>query len=173
MALTSAISLRTSSQIGDDDLSTSAGVGISWGGRLSGLKNSGWKRYFRAVEFQGDIGYSRTLSASSADDFYFDPVIDYSFPYLSYADLSQVPWPLHNLCIFAEFNFDQPLSYPNDRSQMFLTPGVAYLNNYLQVSTGLQIALNGATSSNENIAFIGSVSIFLDALHPVFASRLF
>ena len=93
LALTPAISVRTSSHIGDDDLSTSAGMGISWGGRFSGLKNAGWKRYFRAVEFQGDLGYSRTFGAS-ADDLYFDPVIDYSLPYLSYEGATEVPWPV-------------------------------------------------------------------------------
>jgi hypothetical protein len=172
IALTPAISVPSSSHIGDDDLSTSAGMGISWGGRLSVLKNAGWERYFRAVEFQGDLGYSRTLGASSANDLYFDPVIDYSVPYLSYAGAPQVPWLLRNLCIFAEFNFDQPLSSPNDGNQIFLTPGVAYLSKYLQISAGIQIALNRATSSNENTALIGSVSIFLDALDPVFAATL-
>lgn len=173
IALTPAISVRTSSHIGDDDLSTSAGMGISWGGRLSVLKNAGWERYFRAVEFQGDLGYSRTLGASPANDLYFDPVIDYSLPYLSYAGAPQVPWPLRNLCIFAEFNFDQPLSSPNDGYHIFLTPGVAYLNKYVQISAGIQIAPNPAASSNDKTAIVGSVSIFLDALDPVFARTLF
>jgi len=173
IALTPAISVRTSAHIGDDDLSTSAGMGISWGGRLNVPKNTGWERYFRAVEFQGDLGYSRTLGASSADDLHFDPVIDYSLPYLSYAGAPEVPWPLRNLCIFAEFNFDQPLSSPNDGSHMFLTPGVSYLNYYLQISAGIQIALNPAASSNEKTALIGSASIFLDTVDPVFARTLF
>jgi hypothetical protein len=173
IALTPAISVRTSSHIGDDNLSNSAGIGISWGGRLSFLKDTGWERYFRAVELQGDLGYSRALGASSADALYFDPVIDYSLPYLSYTSAPEVPWPLRNLCIFAEFNFYQPLSSPNDGAHMFLTPGVSYLNNYLQLSAGLQIALNRTTSSSERIALIGSASIFLDALDPVFARTLF
>lgn len=173
MALTPAMSLRTSTRIGGDDLSNSAGVGISWGGRLSGLKNAGWQRYFRAVEFQGDVGYSRNLGASSADDFYFDPVIDYSLPYLSYAGATRVPRPLRNLCAFVEFNFDQPLSSPNDGPQMLLTPGAAYLTRYLQISAGIQIALNRTTSSNKNTDLLCSVTIFLDALNPVFARTLF
>jgi hypothetical protein len=173
IALTPAISVRTSSHIGDDNLSNSAGIGISWGGRLSFLKDTGWERYFRAVELQGDLGYSRALGASSADALYFDPVIDYSLPYPSYTSAPEVPWPLRNLCIFAEFNFYQPLSSANDGAHMFLTPGVSYLNNYLQLSAGLQIALNRTTSSSERIALIGSASIFLDALDPVFARTLF
>jgi hypothetical protein len=173
IALTPTISVRTSSHIGDEDLSTSAGVGMSWGGRLSVLKNARWERYFPAVEFQGDLGYSRTLGASSADTFYLDPVIDYSLPYLSYTGVPAVPWPLRNLCIFAEINFDQPLSSPNDGSRMFLTPGVSYLNKYLQISAGIQIALNGVAASNENTALLGSVTIFLDALEPAFARTLF
>jgi hypothetical protein len=171
IALTPAISVRTSSRIGNDDQSSSAGMGVSWGGRLSFLRNAGWKRYFRAFEFQGDLGYSRELGASSADDFYFDPEIDYSLPYLTYAAAPKVPWPLRNLCIFAEFNFDQPLSSPNG-STMFVTPGVAYLNDYLQITSGIQIALNRAASTSERTALIGSVTISLDSLHPVFARTL-
>jgi hypothetical protein len=173
IAFTPAISVRTSSRIGNDDLSSSAGMGISWGGRLNFLRNAGWKRYFRAIEFQGDLGYSRDLGGSSADDFYFDPEIDYSFPYLTYASAPKVPWPLRNLCIFAEFNFDRPLSSPNDGPRTFVTPGVAYLNDYLQITTGIQIALNRAASTSEKTALIASVTISLDSLYPVFARTLF
>lgn len=173
VAFTPAISVRTSSRIGNDELSSSASIGISWGGRLNFLKYAGWEQYFRALELQGDLGYSRDLGESSADDLYFDPEIDYSLPYLTYAAAPRVPWPLRNLCIFAEFNFDRPLSSANDGSRMFVTPGIAYLNNYLQITTGIQIALNRAASTNQTTALIGSVTISLDSLDSVFARTLF
>lgn len=82
IALTPTVSFPTNSHIGDEDMPANAGIGVSWGGRLSVLKNAGWVRYFRAVEFQGDLGYSRPLGDPPGDDIYFDPMIDYSFPYL-------------------------------------------------------------------------------------------
>jgi hypothetical protein len=149
-------------------MTASAGVGISWGGRLSAFKDAGWERYFRAVEFQGDLGYSRPLGDPPGDDIYFDPVIDYSFPYLYSQGAAEIPWPLRNLCVFADLNFDLPLRSRNSSLTMFLTPGVSYLSHKYQISAGVQIAMNNATSSNEKTAVIGSVLIFLDALDPVF-----
>jgi hypothetical protein len=59
-----------------------AGVALLWGARGGALPESWNLSYFRAIEVHSDLGYSRILKDGSGDEIYFDPVIDYSFPYM-------------------------------------------------------------------------------------------
>jgi hypothetical protein len=91
------VSLPTNTRIAGDDMQPFAGVDFLWGGRLTGLPHTGWAEYLKAIEIQGDLGYSRAVGAAADDEFHFDPVIDYSFPYLAYVDGAKVPWPTCNM----------------------------------------------------------------------------
>ena len=85
---------------------------LSWGGRLGEIAEDGWpRRYMRAIELQGDVGYSHGFGSGGSDEIFFDPVLDYSMPYVGYSTDLRAPWPFRNLCVFTEaFNFDQLLS---------------------------------------------------------------
>jgi hypothetical protein len=168
-AVVPSISFPTNSHIGDETTPPSGGFALSWGGRLSGISAANWSRYLRAIEFQGDLGYTHSLGLPSGDEIYFDPVIDYSFPYLVYAGAAAVPWPLHDLCFFSELNLARSLSGGSSAPSIFLTPGIAYLRAEYQLSIGVQIALNHTASREQQVGIIGSVLLSLDALNPVFA----
>jgi hypothetical protein len=106
-ALAPAVSFPTNTNIAGEEQQTSAGVDFLWGGRLTGLPDSGWTEYLRAVEIQGDLGYSRSVGAAANEEFHFDPVIDYSMPYLAYIDAAKIPWPISNLYLFTELNLER------------------------------------------------------------------
>jgi hypothetical protein len=47
-----------------------------------------------------------------------------------------------------------------------LTPGLAYLGNYCELSVGGQIALNGAAPSGDRVTVIGLIEVFYDNIFP-------
>ena len=163
------VSFPTNTRIAGEDMQPFAGVDFLWGGRLTGLPHTGWAEYLKAVEIQGDLGYSRSVGAAADDEFHFDPVIDYSFPYLAYVDGAKVPWPTCNLYVFTELNLEHTLRGNGEGPLIFLTPGIAYATRTYQLNAGTQIALNHPTSRHERIGVVGSILIFLDELSPVFA----
>jgi hypothetical protein len=140
-----------------------AGLALLFGGRGGALPEA-WKLgYFRALEFHSDLGYSRILSNGSGDEIFFDPVVDYSVPYSRYLTEAQVPWPLGNLCVFAELNFDAVVSGTDHAPPtLYTTPGLAYLTEAYQVSVGVQLPLNHAGAQNQQLAVLGQIQFNLD-----------
>jgi hypothetical protein len=168
------VSLPTNSHIGDQTMDTSTHVFLAWGGRLSELPKHGWRRYLRALEVQGDIDYSHTFSRPQTDDLSFDPVLDYSLPYLSYSGFTGIGGPLRNICIFTEMSFDLLLSGAERHSlAIFVTPGIAYMTPAYQVSVAMQLPLDRNARQAENVAVIAGVVIAIDRIEPAFAWTLF
>jgi hypothetical protein len=162
------LSLPTASRILDEPTEVHAGGLLSWGGRLGSVSQYGWPRYLRAIELQGDLGYSHGFGGGS-DEIFFDPVVDYSMPYLGYSTGIRTPWPMRNLCVFTELNFSQLLSGGGDGSlSMFATPGVAYVSETYQTTVGVQLPLTKAAEKSAQIAVVGSFTIFMDQLSPRF-----
>jgi len=121
--------------------------------------------YWRALEVHSDIGYSRILSAGSGDEFFFDPVIDYSLPYMQYLTRTQPPSAIRNLCVFAELNFDAVVTGSSaGAATLYTTPGISYVSDAYQVSTGVQLPLNHAAEHAQQIALLGEVQWSLDSL---------
>ena len=167
------LSFPTASRIHDEPTQVHAGGFISWGGRLDSASEYGWPRYLRAIELQGDFGYSHGFGGGS-DELFFDPVVDYSMPYLGYSTGIRTPWPIRNLCAFSELNLSQPLSGGGDGSlSMFATPGVAYVGETFQATVGVQLPLTQAAEKSAQLAVVGSFIIFLDQLSPTFGWRPF
>jgi hypothetical protein len=83
--------------------------------RLGRSPNSGLTGYLRALEIQGDIGYSHTFDSKGSGAFFFDPVLDYSMPYLNYATAGAVSVWLRYFCPFIEVNLDHPVGSGEDR----------------------------------------------------------
>lgn len=166
IAVAPQLSFPTASRILDEPTQVHAGGFISWGGRPGRASEYGWPRYLQAIEFQGDLGYSHGFGGGS-DELFFDPVLDYSVPYLDYSTGIRPPWPLSNLCVFTEFNFSQPLSGGGSLS-LFATPGVAYVGETFQATLGVQLPLTSAADHNTRIAVVGAFTIFMDQLSPTF-----
>lgn len=171
LAVAPQLSFPTSSHILDEPMEVHAGGFLSWGARpLSGLAGRGWPRYLRAIEFQGDLGYSHGFEGAGRDEIFFDPVVDYSMPDLGYATGTRTPWPLKNLCVFTELNFNQQLDGNGQRALMlFATPGLAYLTETFQVTLGIQMPLTHRSENQQQMAVLGSLIVSLDKLDPRFA----
>jgi hypothetical protein len=162
------LSFPTASRILDESTEVHAGGFLSWGGRLASVSEYGWPRHLQAIELQGDLGYSHGFGGGS-DEIYFDPVLDYSMPYLDYSTGLRTPWPMKNLCVFTELNFSQLLSGGGDRSlSLFATPGVAYVSDTYQATVGVQLPLTKAAEKSAQMAVVGSFTIFMDQLSPRF-----
>jgi hypothetical protein len=174
VAVAPQLSFPTQSAIAGEPTQSQAGGLLSWGGRFGTRNEIGWTRYLRALEFQGDVGYSHGFGGRGSDEIFFDPVLDYSLPYLGYATGVQTPWPLRNLCVFTEFNFDQLLDGSGDGSlSLFATPGLAYLADTYQITVGVQVPLTHGAEQNTQTAVVGAFLIFLDKLNPTFGRMLF
>lgn len=171
IAIEPQLDFPTSSHIADEPMQVHAGALLSWGGRLgSRIVERGWPRVLRAIEFQGDFGFSHAFGNDHSNEIFFDPVVDYSMPYLAYATDARIPWPLKNLCPFSELNFSQPLDGGGQRGlSLFVTPGVAYLTGTYQLSVGVQVPVTHAAVQSAQVSVLGSVMIYLDQLSPRFS----
>ncbi|HYL58976.1 MAG TPA: hypothetical protein VEU51_08905 [Candidatus Acidoferrales bacterium] len=160
----------TSSHIADEPMQVHAGGFFSWGGRLgSGVVEHGWPSFLRAIELQGDLGFSHAFGSGHSDEVFFDPVVDYSMPYLAYATDTRIPWPLKKLCPFSELNFSQSLDGGDQHGlSLFVTPGVAYLTETYQLTVGVQVPVTHAAVQSSQVSLVGSAMIFLDKLSPRF-----
>ena len=168
LALGPAVSFPTNSHLGAEAMDTDARMVFTWGGRMVELSRAGWQRYLQALEFQGDLEYSHTFGHPAGNKLLFDPVLDYSVPYLNYSVNSDIPWPVDNLCIFAELNVEQIISgSENKLLSVFITPGLAYMTPAYQLTAGVQLPLNHHASRSENVAAIGSVIISIGRIDPL------
>jgi hypothetical protein len=164
------LSFPTQAHIAGERTEVQAGGLLSWGGRLGIKSEQDWARYLGAVEFQGDIGYSHGFGGHGSDEIFFDPVLDYSMPYLGYSTDVRTPWPLKNLCAFTELNFEQLLGGEGDGSlSLFATPGLAYMTDTYQMTIGVQLPLTHGAEKAAQTAVVGSFMIFMDKLNPIFA----
>ncbi len=129
----------------------------------------GFFKYLRPFAIQGDFGYAPALGGATWHEMFADNVIEYSLPYLSnnVKDLG-LPWPIRNLYPFVEFNYDQLITGPSGQTfpQINVTPGIAFMNQYLELSVGTQMAVNQATVPNNHATVIGLVDLFIDDLIP-------
>jgi hypothetical protein len=141
---------------------------------LRKLDGTGWSRYLRAVEFQGDLGYSRLFDGPGSAALFIDPVLDYSMPYLNYENAGLVPRYLQKLCPFIELNVERTIGEEHQGpAALFLTSGLAVMGDTYQVSAGAQIAMNHEASEEKQVALITSLLIFLDEIDSRFAWRPF
>jgi hypothetical protein len=77
-----------------------------------------------------------------------------------------VRWP--NLYLFLQFNYAQSFFTSNltTKPDFRLTPGLAYQNEYCQVSVGAQVALNHAAANGDRLAGLGLIEVFYDNIFP-------
>jgi hypothetical protein len=80
-----------------------------------------------------------------------------------------------DLVPYVQFNYAQSLfaSQLTTLPDFRLTPWIAYLGDYFELSIGAQIALNGAARSGDRLAPIGLVEIFYDNLFPALCRNPF
>jgi len=141
------------------------GPELLWAKGWGDLPNRGVLRYLRPFGFQGDFGYTPALGGATYHAMFADNVIEYSLPYLS-NDVKDIglQWPLRNIYLFTEFNYDQLITGPSRQTfpQIRITLGLAFMNYYVELAIGTQFPLNGATKPDNHAAILGLLDIFID-----------
>ncbi|MGH7988016.1 MAG: hypothetical protein ACREQX_17265, partial [Candidatus Binataceae bacterium] len=153
----------------EDQNHTQIGPELLWAKGFGDIPNWRGIKYLRPFAIQGDVGYAPALGGATYHELFADNVIEYSLPYLS-NDVKDIglTWPFRNLYLFTEFNYDQLLAGPPGQTfpQIQATPGVAFMNNYLELSVATQVPLNSATIPNNHAAVLGLVDLFIDDIIP-------
>jgi hypothetical protein len=148
---------------------TLLGPELLWAKGFGDLPNTGFLKYLRPFAFQGDVGYTPALGGRTWHELFADNVIEYSLPYLSnnVHDIG-LPWPLRNLYPYVEFNYDQLIAGPAGQTfpQVWVTPGLAFMNYYIELSVATQLALNKATVPDTHARVIVLLDLFIDDIFP-------
>jgi hypothetical protein len=148
---------------------TQLGPEFLWAKGWGDLPNRGLLKYLRPFGFQGDFGYVPALGGATWHEMFADNVIEYSLPYLSnnVKDIG-LKWPLRNMYLYTEFNYDQLITGPSGQTfpQILVTPGLAFMGRYFELSVATQFALNHATVPNDHAAILGLFDLFIDDIFP-------
>jgi len=109
------------------------------------------------------------MGGHTSHHMFADAVIEYSLPYLSNSvqDIG-LRWPLRNLFLFNEINYDQLITGPSGQTfpGILATPGIAYVSYHFELAVGTQLALNNASGPGTHAAVLGLLDIFYDSLIP-------
>jgi hypothetical protein len=146
---------------------TSVGPAFLWEKGMGDLPN--WKgvKYLRPFGIQSDFGYLPAVGGHTSHNMVADATIEYSLPYLSnnVKDIG-LKWPLRNLYLFNEINYDQLITGPSGETfpSLLATPGIAYVSYHFELSIGTQFALNQASVSENHAAVLGLLDIFYDSI---------
>lgn len=149
---------------------TRIGPELLWAWGFGEIPNHGIWKYLRPLAIQGDVGYDTKTGGASNDELHADNVIEYSLPYLSDSvkDIG-LKWPLRNLILYAEFNYDQIVTGRSNTTfaDIRVTPGIAYMDRYVELSVATQFALNNATVADDHSAVLALLDLFIDDIWPV------
>jgi hypothetical protein len=82
---------------------------------------------------------------------------------------------LVELVPYVQFDYVQSFmaSRLSTKPDFRLTPGIAYLGDYCELSLGAQAALNGAAHRGDHVAAIGLVEVFYDNIFPALGWKPF
>jgi len=148
---------------------TSLGPVFLWEKGMGDLPNLPVLKYCRPFGIQSDFGYVPALGGHTSHHMFADAVIEYSLPYLSnnVRDIG-LKWPLRNLFLFNEINYDQLITGPSGQifPTLLATPGIAYISYHFELALGTQFALNNASVPGTHAAVLGLLDIFYDSIIP-------
>jgi hypothetical protein len=158
---------------GDTDIEaqshTSLGPVFLWEKGMGDLPNQPVLKYFRPFGIQSDFGYVPALGGHTSHRMFADAVIEYSLAYLSNSvrDIG-LKWPLRNLFLFNEINYDQLITGPSGQTfpTLLATPGIAYISYHFELALGTQFALNSASVRGTHAAVLGLLDIFYESIIP-------
>ena len=157
-----------SRQIADQGY-THLGGEILLGKGLGDLADSGPLKYFRPFALQAETGYAARIQGPANSDVFGNLELEYSLQYLNrFVERVDIERPWIDLVPYVQFNYAQSFiaSRLTTKPDFRLTPGLAYLGDYCEVSAGAQVALNGTAPSGNRAGVIGLVEIFYDNIFP-------
>ena len=127
-------------------------------------------QYLRPFAAQAEVGYAGRVQGPANSDVFANLELEYSVEYLDhFVERLTVGRPLLKLVPYVQFNYAQSFiaSRLTTKPDFRLTPGIAYLGDYCELSVGAQVALNGAAPSGDHVAVLGLVEVFYDNIFPV------
>ena len=67
-----------------------------------------------------------------------------------------LPWPIRNMYLYTEFNYDQLLAGPSGQTfpQIRITPGLAFMNRAIELSVATQFPINNATVPDNHAVMV-------------------
>src|SRR5262249_26311733 len=149
---------------------------LLWEKGMGDLPNREGIKYLRPLGFQADVGYLPALDGHTSHLLFADLVSEYSLMYLSNSvrDIG-LGWPLRNLFLFNEINYDQLIAGAPGQTfpHLVATPGIAYVGYHFELSFGTQLALNQASVADTHAVLIGLLDIFYDSIFPSLNWTLF
>ena len=148
---------------------TSLGPTFLWEKGFGDLPNAPVLKYLRPFGIQTDFGYVPAIGGPTHHHMFADATIEYSLPYLSnnVQDIG-LKWPLRNMFLFNEINYDQLITGPSGETfpALLATPGIAYISYHFEIAIGTQFALNNAARPGTHAAVLGLLDIFYDSFFP-------
>lgn len=165
------LELPTGNRDAGAETHTRIGPELLWAWGLGDIPNRGALKYLRPFAIQGDVGYTHTVKTGGKDndELFADNVIQYSLPYLSdFVRDFGLRWPLRNLILYTEFNYDQIVTGRSGTTfpDLRITPGIAYMDYYVELSVATQFPLNNATVPDNHAAVLGLLDLFIDDIVP-------
>jgi len=148
---------------------THLGGELLLGKGLGDLPNFSSVEYLRPLALQTELGYAARIQGPANSDVFANLELEYSLRYLDhFVEPVNLGRTLIELAPFVEFNYVQSFlaARLTTKPDFRLTPGLAYQNDYCQVSVGAQVALNGAAANGDRVAGLGLVEIFYDNIFP-------
>ncbi len=155
---------------------THLGGEVLLGKGLGDLPDSPSLRFLRPLALQVEAGYAGRIQGPANSDIFGNLEVEYSLEYLDhFVEQIDVRRPLVDLVPYIQFNYAQSFiaSRLTTSPDFSLTPGLAYLGDYCELSVGAQVALNGAAPGGDGIAVLGLVEIFYDNIFPILGWKPF
>jgi hypothetical protein len=143
---------------------------------LGDLPDSPSLKFLRPFALQAEAGYAGRIQGPANSDVFGNLELEYSIQYLDkFVKRLDVGRPLVEIVPYVQFNYAQSFiaSRLTTKPDFRLTPGVAFLGEYYELSVGAQVALNGAAPSGDQVAVIGLVEIFYDNILPALGWKPF
>ena len=75
-------------------------------------------------------------------------------------------WPFRNLIAYTEINLDERLGDIGGQPEWRVTPGIAYMDYYVEVSVATQWPLNGVARPGDRTAVLFLLDLFIDDIFP-------
>lgn len=140
------------------------------------LPESPFFKYLRPLAIQAEVGYAGRVQGSANSDIYANLELEYSLEYFDrFVERLDIVRPLVELVPYIQFNYAQSLidSRLTTKPDFRLTPGVAYLGDYCELSVGRQVALNGAAHSGDRVSVLVLFEVFYDEIFQVLGWKPF
>jgi len=143
---------------------------------MGDLPEDGPFKYLRPLALQAEAGYAGRVQGPANSDVFANFEVEYSLSYLShFVEPVNIGHPWVDLVPYTQLNYSQTLidSRLTTLPDFRITPGLAYLGHYYELSIGAQLATNGATQPGDRGAVLGLIEVFYDDIVPALGWKPF